>query len=238
VPSRLPSSTRHGGAWTAGLLSFVLPPLCAACRAPLAVGGPAICALCLAALPWIRGSRCGRCGLPRHRAGGCPAREAPFARAWAPLSYEGVARSLVGAVKFGARLSVAELMAAHLAANLPADLRASPAAVVVPVPPHRGRLRRRGYDPAGLIAEAFARRTERELEPCLRRDDRLAPLKRASVGARRAGGLRIECATAVPRAVLLVDDVHTTGTTLGAAAAALRDGGCQWVAAITYARTL
>jgi predicted amidophosphoribosyltransferase len=221
----------------ARLLSVVVPPRCVACGSAVPAGPPALCPGCAAALPWMRGTRCRLCGLPRHRSGACPAADAPFVRAWAPLSYEGVARSLIGALKFGARLGAAEVMAAHLAANLPADLRASPACVVA-VPPHPGRARRRGYDPAALLAVAFARRTGRELVCCLRRRDRLAPLKRVGGRQRASGGIRIEPVGEIPRTVLLVDDVHTTGATLRAAAAALRDGGCEWIAAVTYARTL
>jgi predicted amidophosphoribosyltransferase len=219
------------------LVSLVAPPVCAGCRAPVGAGGAPACSRCLAALPWLRGSRCVRCGLPRHKGPACPAAGASFTRAWAPLAYDGPARAIVGALKFGARLEAADLMAAHLAANLPPDLRASPAAVVS-VPPHPGRRRRRGYDPAGLLAAAFARRTGRPLIPCLARRDRLAPLKRASEAARRAGRIRIECIGSPPPAVLLVDDVHTTGATLEACARALAGGGAGWIAAITYARTL
>jgi predicted amidophosphoribosyltransferase len=175
--------------------------------------------------------------MPRHRGPACPAAGAGWARAWAPLAYEGTARALVGALKFGARLQVADLMAAHLAANLPPELRSSRAAVVA-VPPHPGRRRRRGYDPAALLAAAFARRTGRELVVCLRRRDRLAPLKRAGVRERQESGLRIEPQGEVPHSVLLLDDVHTTGATLRAATEALSGGGAQWIAAITYTRTL
>src|SRR3954467_221348 len=124
------------------VVALFVPPACVVCRRPLRGAGAVACAGCLRRLPWLGGRRSPRCALPRHR-GGCPAARAAFDHAWAPLAYEGAARELVRALKFRAALSVAGLMAAHMAANLPADLRAPPR-FVVPVPAHRGRRRRRG----------------------------------------------------------------------------------------------
>ena len=219
------------------LLSILVPPSCAICRRPLRDGAAVACTGCLRRLPWLRGHRCPRCALPRHREG-CPAARAAFDRAWAPLAYEGAARDLVAALKFRAALPVAGLMAAHLAANLPADLRHAPLAVV-PVPAHRGRRRRRGFDAAALLAAALAGRTGVPLTPCLRRVDR----GRRQVGAgralrRSAGRFEAVLVAVPPRAALLVDDVHTTGATLDACALALKAGGAEVVAAVTYARTL
>jgi predicted amidophosphoribosyltransferase len=219
-----------------GLLSILVPPACVLCRAPLRDPGAVACAGCLRRLPWLRGHRCPRCGLPRHRAG-CPAARAAFDRAWAPLAHEAAARDLVAALKFRAALPVARLMAAHLAANLPADLRGSLA--VVPVPAHRGRRRRRGFDPAALLAAALAGRSGLPLAPCLRRTDR----GRRQVGAgralrRSAGRFDAALVAAPPPGVLLVDDVHTTGATLDACAGVLKAGGAGTVAAVTYTRTL
>src|SRR5262245_23817987 len=98
----------------AELLALVAPPGCAACRAPLARADLRLCSDCTRALPWLPARVCERCGLPSHRRG-CPAGGAAFARAWAPLAYDGVARELVAALKFRAALPVAELMAAHIA---------------------------------------------------------------------------------------------------------------------------
>ena len=193
------------------LLSILVPPACAICRRPLRDGGAVVCTGCLRRLPWLRGHRCPRCALPRHRAG-CPAARAAFDRAWSPLAYEGAARDLVAALKFRAALPVAGLMAAHLAANLPADLRAAPLAVV-PVPAHRGRRRRRGFDAAALLAAALAGRTGVPLTPCLRRVDRgrrqvgagralrrsAGPLRGGARGARRRGR-RCSSTTSTPPA--------------------------------------
>jgi predicted amidophosphoribosyltransferase len=243
---------RAAPAALATIVGLIAPPSCAACRG--STDGRLVCGACLRRLPWLRGHRCPRCALPRHRAG-CPAAASAFDRAWAPLAYEGAARDLVHALKFHGALPVAGLMAAHMAANLPLDLRTLPGELrgppdgappgaaaafgVVPVPPHRGRLRRRGFDPAALLAAGLAARAGLPLAPCLRRADR----GRRQVGAgrstrRSAGRFAAVAAAPPPRAAVLVDDVHTTGATLDVCARALKAHGAEWVGAITYVRTL
>jgi predicted amidophosphoribosyltransferase len=238
-------------------VGLVAPPSCAACRAPTA--GEPVCGPCRRRLPWLRGHRCPRCALPRHRAG-CPAAAAAFDRAWAPLAYEGTARDLVVALKFRGALPVAGLMAAHMAANLPLDLRrpspadsgpasipaastaavsSAPSVAVVPVPAHAGRRRRRGFDPAALLAAGLADRAGLPLSACLRRVDRGARQVGAGRSLRRSAGRFAAVATAPPPPLaVLVDDVHTTGATLDVCARALKEQGARWVGVITYVRTL
>ena len=224
------------------LVSLVAPPSCPGCRAPLAAGPLRLCPACSPALPWLRHEGCRACALPAHGGRPCPAAGAAFGRAWAPLAYEGVAAELVRALKFRGALALAGLMAAHVAANLPADLRATAARplAVVPVPSQPGRRRRRGFDPADVLARAVAGRLGVPVVACLRRRDR-APRQVGSGRAqrRRAGRLDVVLSGAPPPPrVLLLDDVHTTGATLDACARKLRAGGCADVAAVTYARTL
>src|SRR3954464_13795506 len=139
----------------AELVALPAPPACAACRRPLASADARVCPGCLARIPWLRGPCCPRCALPAPRGAPCAARGAPYARAWSPVAYEGVARDLIWALKFEGGLGLADLLGAQIAANLPRALRRVP---VVPVPAHPARRRRRGYDPAGVLAAAVARR--------------------------------------------------------------------------------
>ena len=220
----------------AELVALAVPPACVSCREPVARADELLCAECLRALPWLRGPRCLRCGLPRHRHGGCPAARAAFGRSWAPMAYQGPARGLVQALKFRGAFPVAGVMAAQIAATLPADLRAG---VLIPVPPQRARLRARGFDPAGVLARALSGRLGLPLAPVLARHDRAARQTRAGRGARReAGRIAIAAAAAPPGRLVLVDDVHTTGATLDACARALIAAGAREIAALTYARTL
>jgi predicted amidophosphoribosyltransferase len=154
-----------------------------------------------------------------------------------------VARQLVAALKFRGALPLADVMAAHIAANLPADLRPRAGEVaalaVVPVPPQRVRRRRRGFDPAAALAAGVGDRLGVPVAGCLERRDRAPRQVGTSRRQRlRAGRLEIALGAEPPRRVLLLDDVHTTGATLEACAAVLRAGGCGRIAAVTYARTL
>jgi predicted amidophosphoribosyltransferase len=197
----------------------IAPPLCAACGRscrPEAV----VCTRCgrrLAAAEPLLGK--GPPGLDR---------------AWSSAPHEGVARSLVAALKFRHLLPVADLMADRIQWLAPAHMLSG---AIVPVPPAPSRLRRRGFDPAGELAAALAERLDAPLQPCLARRG-----GRRQVGRRRAERLgqppRVQATGAAPRSVLLIDDVLTTGATMSACAQALRAAGAARVVAVTFARRL
>ena len=158
---------------------------------------------------------------------------------WAPVAYEGPARALVGALKYRGARDLAGPMAAWIAGNAPLLLLAEPARLV-PVPLHPSRRRRRGFNQAELIARELARRAGLSVDDCLARR---GPAGR-QVGRGRAerlegphGHIEMRRDRAPPLHVLLVDDVVTTGATLGACAQALRAAGSLRVGAVAFART-
>ena len=225
----------------AEIVALVVAPRCATCGAPAARAADVICASCRRGLPWLTGSCCRRCALPLpHARGRCPARDAAFDGAWAAVAYEGVARDAMHALKFSAARPLARVMAAQIAANAPpALLGATNGTTLVAVPPHPRRRRSRGFDPAELIAVALARRTGLALGRALRRGRAPSHQLGASRAARRDPvNLHFAARGTAPPRVVLVDDVHTTGATLSACAAALRQAGCEHVSAVTWARTL
>jgi ComF family protein len=113
--------------------------------------------------------------------------------------------------------------------------------VIVPVPLHPSRLRRRGYNQADLIARRISAVSAL---PCLQALSRTRNTKsQLSTGNRmgRFANMQNAFTVALPDAirgkhVLLVDDVATTGATLGAAAHALQDAGATRVTALAVAR--
>jgi predicted amidophosphoribosyltransferase len=111
------------------------------------------------------------------------------------------------------------------------------AAVIVPVPASRSRLRARGIDPAEEIATALASLIASPLARCLVREDGPTQVGRAR-GERLRDPPRVHARAVPPPRVLLVDDVLTTGATLAACATALRAAGASRVTAVTFARTI
>ena len=215
---------------------MLVPPLCWGCggvarrREPLCVG-------CRRLLRRLGPDPVLLCGVPT----------------WAPLAYSGPARDLVRALKFRGATAVADAMAAQIAANAPAaqiganapaaqigaNARATSPPLLVPVPLHPRRLRRRGYNQAALIADALARRAGLEVADCLARTGSAATQVGRDRSERRAGPAgSVEPRGHVPDRVVLVDDVATTGATLAACAAVARAAGAHEVTALVFARTI
>src|SRR3954454_19591458 len=198
----------------ASLIALVVPPLCLACGAHAGRAAP-LCRDCRAEMR--------------------PALSSPGV--WAAFDYEGPAGALVRALKFGGRVAVADVMAAQLAAALPAERLSG---VVVPVPAHTAHRRRRGVDHAAALAQALSRRASLGYAACLVRAGDPQPQVGRGRRARMAGpagSVALRSGGRAPREVLLVDDVVTTGATLAACAKALTLAGAQRVTRIAYART-
>jgi predicted amidophosphoribosyltransferase len=195
---------------------------------------PSLCAACgRSCRP--RAAVCTRCGrrLAAAEPLGSPGPPG-IDRTWSSAPYEDVARDLVAALKFRRLLPVAGLMADRILWLAPAELLSG---TIVPVPTARLRSSARGFDPAAEIAAALADRTSLPLRPCLVRQG-----GGRQVGRRRAQRIGhppvIRAKGQIPRSVLLIDDVLTTGATLSSCARALRAAGAVRVVAITFARRL
>lgn len=150
--------------------------------------------------------------------------------------YAGAAPALITALKDRGRRDLAPVLASVIAAHVPAP----PAgATLVPVPLGGLRARRRGYNQAALLADALAGAWRRPVAHALSRVREGPPQRGAARTARirqAAGAYAPRAGVAPVRFPVLVDDVHTTGATLAACAAALHRAGAVRVGAVCVAR--
>ena len=222
------------------VLDWLYPPRCAACGAALHPGQRWFCEPCLASLEPLSGPRCPVCGAP-GTAALCPTcRRAPppYHQLRSGYCYGGAVAATLRQYKYGGRLDLARPLGALLAPLLP-----PPEALLVAVPPSRRALRERGFDALHTVLRV-ARRRAVIARPTrlLRRVDGGPP--QASLSARErerlpAAAFRIDARRGdvlEGRAVVLVDDVITTGATVRACSAVLRAGGARRVEVVSLAR--
>lgn len=171
--------------------------------------------------------------------GACLADPPAFDTMRAAVRYGDIARIIALRLKYGGRIGLARTIAAAMQRHM-SELDD---ALLIPVPLHRTRIWRRGYNQAALIARALAgeNRERLLLETLVRR--RATPYLRAMSTKARAKTVRGAFAvgkadreTIAGRKVILVDDVYTSGATSGACAKALKRGGASQVHVRCWAR--
>jgi predicted amidophosphoribosyltransferase len=169
---------------------------------------------------------CGRCAA---QIGGAP--DDP--RQPAVLRYEGGGRRLMLALKYGNARPVVQALGGAMARRV----RHERIDVVTWAPTSAARRRRRGYDQAELLARAVAWRLGVPCRRLLRRLDEPHGPQTGRSRAERLAGPVFVARRRVRGAVLVVDDVVTTGATLRAAEAALLAAGARSVRTVAAAAT-
>ncbi len=214
------------------IADLLYPPRCPVCHGIAPAGRP-ICPGCVGRLPFVTGPRCRKCGKPAAAAGTLCRDCAEIPHAYdlgaGVFLYDAVMRKTVSWFKYKGRQEYGRILGRIMAeAARPFLIRWSPD-VIVPVPVHRERRRRRGYNQAEILAESLSAATGIPAVPeLLVRTVRTEAMKNLSREERRRNTARAFAAPGrreMPGRVLIVDDIYTTGATVDGCAGALKAGG-------------
>ncbi|WP_020177117.1 ComF family protein [Methyloferula stellata] len=232
-------------------LDLIFPPACISCREAIAAHG-ALCPACWGQVRFIERPFCDRLGTPFAADLGAEGLLSPeaiahppvYARARAVARFEdGPVRHLIHRLKYGDRLELALPLGRQMA-RAGRELLAE-ADLLVPIPLHRGRLFWRRFNQANALAEVISKASKVQNDPFVLERTKATPSQVGLTKVQRAENMH--GAFAVPeaekikiegRALVLIDDVLTSGATLNAAARVLLRAGAARVDALVFARVV
>lgn len=231
------------------LADFVYPRTCAGCGQSMTDRGLALCWDCRPKLNVIAPPMCQRCGEPVHGVidhdylcHTCTQRPPHYGRARAAIHYNNTGRAMLMDFKYNHALWLEPFLADLLETAVRSHYDGVAFDAVCAVPLHPVKQRERGYNQSRLLAAALARRLRVTLmgRRALQRV-RWTPSQTRLTAGQRLTNVRGAFGTTNPaawtsRRILLVDDVMTTGATVGACARVILDAGAASVDVITVAR--
>ncbi|MFC1915417.1 ComF family protein [Chloroflexota bacterium] len=221
-------------------LDLLFPRYCVGCGRE----GSFICFSCRHSLSRIARPICPRCGRPQPSGILCPDCvnwPAKIDGIRSPFRFDGVMRQAIHQLKYqyirALVVPLAQLLHDYLATN-PISVE-----ILIPVPMHQKRLRERGYNQSGLLAQELSKLTNLPIiDDCLIRQRHTLPQARTSnVDERRSNIVDafVCCDHRLQnKQVLLIDDVATSGATLDACAAALKASGATSIWGLVMAREI
>jgi ComF family protein len=233
------------------LTELLFPTLCLTCGGVLSERREhPFCPDCHDGIRFITDPLCTVCGIPYpveespdHVCGDCLLRKRHIGSARSLGVYESVLLDAVHAFKYGGNLTLGERLGRLMAQHEYPAFRIQDYSLIVPVPLHPRRLRQRGFNQAVILAREISRRhgvamdfrTLRRIvdtgsQTGLKKEERRSNIRKAftiTVSERIRG-----------QNILLVDDVYTTGSTLGECARTLLKAGAETVGALTLARAI
>ncbi len=243
------------------MLDVIFPGLCFACESVSKNGW--VCDLCLRDIKFLGdGFICSCCGVPfdlaeqpktncysspenstyKHLCGRCLLGEFYFEKARSVAFYDGLLRDILHKFKYHGKLSAVGFLSAILIENFPEDL--DPPDLVIPVPLFIDRLRKREYNQAVILGECIADYLGVPLDPFLLRRIRDTKPQFEIKGDKEKvenikGAFSITDFDKIEgKAVLVVDDIFTTGSTLNECTRVLQHAGAFRVQALTLMRAV
>lgn len=233
-------------------IDLLLPPRCPLCG-DMVLEQHSFCSSCWPQLRYISAPQCDHCGRPLGNqqsdmeqasriCGPCIDDPPPHDGIRAVMIYDDLSRRIALRLKHAGRIGLAKFIARQLLRQMP-DI--SENWVLIPVPLHRWRLWKRGFNQSQLIASELARLSGTPLySDILLRNQATPPLKNMTKKQRAAAVKNVfavhpkKAGQLLGRKIMLVDDVYTSGATSHACVKILKKAGAERVEIMCWARVL
>mgnify|MGYP005778251941 CR=1 FL=1 len=221
------------------VLDLLYPPVCPFCGK---ISPEGICAGCRKKIVYVREPRCMRCGKPlrdeiREYCRDCEARSSFFDRGYGMWLHREPVSGAVYRFKYKNKRNWGRIFAVELAEHYEGQIRAWGIEEIIPIPLHSTRKRKRGFNQSEVVAGILSELTG---IPCrtdvLFRIRKTVPQKQLDRRGRKdnlMGAFGVSREWNACENVLLIDDIYTTGTTVGRAAKMLKKAGAQNVYFLT-----
>ncbi len=227
-----------------GVTDLLFPRRCPICEEPVMPKGKLICPECIRAIHFIREPACKICGreigdAEEELCSNCKRHRFSFEYGYSLMSYSDVVSRSITRIKYTGAKEYLDFYG-HMAIRLYGDrIKAMGVDAIVPVPVHKSRLKKRGYNQAAVLAEIMGRELHIPVyEDALYRNKKTAALKELNAAERLKNLSSAFFAGEIPkdmRSVLLVDDIFTTGATLEATSRCLKRVGVERIYCFTLA---
>ncbi len=221
------------------VLDLLYPPVCPFCGK---ISPEGICAGCRKKIVYVREPRCMRCGKPlrdetREYCRDCETRSSFFDRGYGMWLHREPVSGAVYRFKYKNKRNWGRIFAVELAEHYEGQIRAWGIEEIIPIPLHSTRKRKRGFNQSEVVAGILSELTG---IPCrtdvLFRIRKTVPQKQLDRRGRKdnlMGAFGVSREWNACENVLLIDDIYTTGTTVGRAAKMLKKAGAQNVYFLT-----
>lgn len=227
-------------------ISFIYPSQCKVCEEYLSLNAkPYICLSCWKDIEYINPPWCEICGVPSdvNLCDSCASRPPRYGKLRTITVYEKTIQHAIHLFKFEKRTSLRHSLVRLLLDNIPNDLNLQDYDYVLPIPIHKKRLRERGFNQSLLLAEGLEKATGlKVLKDALVRGKNTSPQSSLHKEARQTnilGAFELKNPDYIrSKQILVLDDVYTTGATVGEVVKILWDADPVDIDVLTLARTL
>lgn len=224
-------------------LDILYPRRCPVCDRAVAPCGHLICKECEPKIVYIKEPYCMKCGKQladeqKEYCADCMEKVHKFDAGRALFDYKSIAKSLYR-FKYGGRREYARYYAQGIAGQYGAFLKQHNVQAIVPVPIHKKRFQKRGYNQAEELAKEVGKLTNLPvLKDWIVREKETLPMKDLSAAERQNNlkkALKIRRNDVKLDTIVIMDDIYTTGSTVDAVSEKLRETGVEKIYVISLA---